>query len=216
MVFSNYLVEKESENLSDQGRDYCMKIIRAINRMNALIDDVLEYSRSTSAPKTRHTEVRLNDVLKTVLTDISEYVAEHDATVDAENLPVIKGNPLQLSQLLQNLITNSIKFHREGVSPYVMIRSNVILGKDIQSASAHPNQKYIKIDVADNGIGFDQRFEDKIFQMFQRLHDRSDFPGTGMGLAICKRVMENHRGFISAKGFPGTGAVFSCYFPVRR
>lgn len=216
LVFSNYLVEKESENLSLQGREYCLKIIRSIDRMNALIDDVLEYSRSTSDPKRKYADVDLNEVLSTVMADISEYINEHDATVDAEDLPVIKGNPLQLSQLLQNLITNGIKFHRKDVKPYIMIRSNVILGKHILSPAADPAMRYMKIDVADNGIGFDPKFEDKIFQMFQRLHDISDFPGTGMGLAICKRVMENHRGFITAKGYPGTGAVFSCYFPLRK
>jgi light-regulated signal transduction histidine kinase (bacteriophytochrome) len=214
LVFSNYLVEKESENLTAQGRDYCLKIILSINRMNALIDDILEYSRASSTPGKKFSEVDLNEVLKTVLADISEYIAEHDATVDAESLPVINGNSLQLSQLLQNLIINGIKFNREGVKPYIVVRSAMISGRDIESPSADRTMKYIKIDVADNGIGFDPKFEDKIFQMFQRLHDRSNFPGTGMGLAICKRVVQNHQGFITAKGYPGSGAVFSSYFPI--
>lgn len=215
LIFSNYLAEKENENLSAQGREYCLKIIRAINRMNALIDDILEYSRASSSPRTTHVEVSLTDVLKNVLIDISEYISEENAIIDYDDLPVIKGNPLQLSQLFQNLITNGIKFHREGVKPYITLRSDAVRGKDIDSTAANPKLRYIKIDVADNGIGFESKFSDKIFQMFQRLHDRSEFPGTGMGLAICKRVLENHKGFITASSKPGEGAVFSCYFPVR-
>lgn len=215
LIFSNYLLEKESENLSEQGVDYCIKIIRAINRMNALIDDILEYSRASSSPRTKEVEVSLMDVLKNVLIDISEYIAEENAVVVYDELPVIKGNPLQLSQLFQNLITNGIKFHREGVQPHITIKSYAVSGKDIDSVTADPKLPYIKIEVVDNGIGFEPRFSDKIFQMFQRLHDRSQFPGTGMGLAICKRVLENHKGFITASGMPGEGAVFSCYFPVR-
>ena len=183
--------------------------------MNALIDDILEYSRASSSPRTTHVEVSLTDVLKNVLIDVSEYISEENAIIDYEDLPVIKGNPLQLSQLFQNLITNGIKFHREGVKPYITIRSDAVRGKDIDSTAANPKLRYIKIDVADNGIGFESKFSDKIFQMFQRLHDRSEFPGTGMGLAICKRVLENHKGFITASSKPGEGAVFSCYFPVR-
>lgn len=215
LVFSNYLLEKEEANISQQGRDYCLKIIRAINRMNALIDDILEYSRASSSPLTQHVIVDLNDVLKNVLLDISELIAENKAIIEYDSLPSIKGNPLQLSQLFQNLITNGIKFKRQNVTPHITVISDFVKGRDIDSPLANPNVRYVTLEVADNGIGFESKFTDKIFQMFQRLHDRSEFPGTGMGLAICKRVVENHKGFIMAMGKPGEGAVFKCYFPIR-
>ncbi|MBT1697560.1 hypothetical protein KK083_11780 [Fulvivirgaceae bacterium PWU4] len=158
--------------------------------------------------------VNLNDQLQVVLSDLGEMIQNSNARIESTDLPVLQGNPLQLSQLLQNLIANAIKFQPPGNTPQIRISGRFVQGKETGVPQADPDTRYFELEVADNGIGFDEQYAEKIFLMFQRLHDKAEFPGTGMGLAICKKVVQNHKGFMTAKGKLGEGAVFSCYFPV--
>nr|WP_302180154.1 PAS domain-containing protein [Chryseosolibacter indicus] len=211
-IFSQVLVQREEQNLSEGGKDFFRRIMSAIQRMNSLIDDILTYSRANAGPK-ELVKTDLNKVLFTVKSDLSEYIRERKAVVEAHELPHLKCNPLQMGQLLQNLISNAIKFQPKDNIPHIVISASIVDGKNINHPMASPLKRFVKLEVKDNGIGFEQEYEAKIFQMFQRLHGMAEFAGTGMGLAICKKIVENHKGFIAAESKPGEGAMFSCYFP---
>lgn len=214
-LFSNTLVETEGDKISNRGREYCKKILNSVTRMNALIEDILSFSKASSAPKSRPTEFSLKDVADQVVNDLSVTIALTQASIRYENLPVFKGNFLQITQLFENLISNAIKFQPMENQPVVTITADFIMGSEIQSSYANPSARYLKIEFTDNGIGFEEQYSEKIFHMFQRLHNRAEFVGTGMGLAICKRVVENHNGFILARPNVERGSVFSCYFPME-
>lgn len=213
-LFTQELIDREVQVMTEKGRGYSRKILDAVTRMNALIDDILSFSRANSGRPSKLVPVNLDDQLQVVLGDLSEMIQGSSARIDYTALPVLHGNPLQLSQLLQNLIANAIKFQSPGNTPHVRILGRFVQGSDTGLPQADPDAQYFVLEVADNGIGFDEQYAEKIFLMFQRLHDKAEFPGTGMGLAICKKVVQNHKGFMTANGKPGEGAVFSCYFPV--
>lgn len=214
-LFSDALMQREQGSLSENGKEFLHKMIASIHRMNTLIDEILTFSRA-SAGTPKMLEFNLNQILEVVKGDLSDLLAERKVTLECQELPVIYGNPLQFSQLLQHLITNAIKFQRPDNIPHIRISSAFVMAEDIQDPFVVPHQRYLKIEVKDNGIGFEEKYTAKIFQMFQRLHGRSEFPGTGMGLAICKKVVDNHHGFIVVKSKPGEGAVFTCYFPMLK
>ncbi|HEY0742542.1 MAG TPA: ATP-binding protein [Chryseosolibacter sp.] len=214
-LFSNTLVETEGEKISNRGREYCKKILNSVTRMNALIEDILSFSKASSAPKSRPTEFSLMDVADQVVNDLSVSIALTQASIRYQNLPVFNGNFLQITQLFENLITNSIKFQPMENKPIITITAEYIMGNEIKSSYANPSSRYLRVEFTDNGIGFEEQYSEKIFHMFQRLHNRAEFVGTGMGLAICKRVVENHNGFILARPNVERGSVFSCYFPVE-
>jgi signal transduction histidine kinase len=136
------------------------------------------------------------------------------ATIRVEELPTITGNENQLYILFRNLFSNAITYHQPGNKPLIQVTTQRIKGTEIGDARANEAKEYIRISVTDNGLGFDARFAKKIFQVFQRLHHQHEFPGTGIGLAICRKVMENHEGFIAAESEADKGASFHCYFPV--
>jgi PAS domain S-box-containing protein len=214
-VFSQALIEIENKNLTDRGKEYFNRMIAAVDRMNNLIDSILAFSR-TSASNKQNESLNLNEILNTVLHEFQDEIAEKGVLLECGQLPVFKGSALQFTQLLQNLISNALKFRRNDVVPQIKIASNFLYGHEINDPYAIRDKQYLKLEIADNGIGFDQKYAGKIFQMFQRLHTQSEFPGTGMGLAICKKIVENHDGFMVAKSTPGEGAAFTCYFPLER
>jgi len=210
-IYTNLILQRDAASLSPQAQEMFTKIVSAIQRMKALIGDILAYSRVHSEVPTE--PVDLNKLLDLVTSDLSVVIEETGATVAYGKLPTMRGNPFQLSQLFQNLLSNSIKFQQPGVPPHVTISASMEKGRLIDHAMALPDETYLKIAIKDNGIGFQQSYSEKIFEMFQRLHGLSEYPGTGMGLAICKKIVTNHGGFISAQGTPGQGAIFNCYFP---
>ena len=212
-VFSNSIMASETKNLSERGKDYFTKIISSIGRMNNLIDDILSFSR-IHGNQQEVAPVDLNEVASIVRGDLSEWIKERKAIIECENLPHYRGNRTQLIQLFQNLLTNALKFQRRGNEPRITIRAFETQNDNIDHPAAKSHEKYLCLEFADNGIGFEDQYQSKIFQMFQRLHVPSQYTGTGMGLAICKKVLENHNGFIVAKSTPGAGSVFSCYFPI--
>jgi len=201
--FSTLLVKKYSEVFDDTGRDYLRRMGSATERMNALIDGLLAYTRvSTQAQPFE--KVALNEIIKAVLEDLEFQVAEAEGQVDVGELPTIEADPLQMRQLFQNLISNAIKYRDPERSPVVTIR---------QIPSEDP--EHCRISVSDNGIGFDAKYASKIFAIFERLHGRMDYAGTGIGLAICRRIIDRHHGFISAKAEVDKGAIFTVELPLK-
>jgi len=187
----------------------------AASRMSALIRDLLSYSRIATQQDTTQ-QVSLRQVIDDVMTDLSLLSDEANSAIRIDSLPTIWGDASQLGQLFQNLLSNALKFRRSDVQPVITI-SCVTVPADALPNSVKPVRiagAYYRIDVSDNGIGFDEKYLDRIFQVFQRLHSRSEYAGTGIGLAICSKVVANHGGAIAARSQPGQGATFSIYFPV--
>jgi PAS domain S-box-containing protein len=180
--------------------DYLDRALAAAARMQRLIDDLLDLSRVSNRDRDP-VPVDLNDVVHQVIDDLEVGIAQTDATIDVEDLPVVLGDASQLAQLLQNLLGNALKFARPGVPPRVRISAGATGGP------------LTAVKVTDNGIGFDQRYAEKIFQPFQRLRPRHEYAGTGMGLAICRRIVERHHGTLSALSKPGEGSTFVVELP---
>ena len=213
--FSERLVSKFGEQLTDQGRDYIDRMQGATIRMQALITDLLQFSRVTTAARPFE-RVDLNKVIKDVLSDLEVSIEEAHAGVVVGDLPTIDAEPTQMRQLLQNLISNSLKFRLEGEPLEVEIQSQAIAGIKGGQAEGTQPERYFRISVKDNGIGIDEKYFDRIFGIFQRLHGRDEYEGTGVGLAICRKIAENHGGSITAEGTPGEGVTFNIDLPEKQ
>jgi signal transduction histidine kinase len=160
------------------------------------------------------TEVDLNETVAIVNNDLELVIADKRASILVEPLPVVKAVPQQMHQLFYNLINNALKFARTGVPPVVDVRCRLLTEAETKEGmDLKPGRPYYLIRVEDNGIGFDQKAKDKIFVLFQRLHSKDSYPGTGIGLALCKKVVSNHGGKITAHSTPGVGSVFEIYLP---
>ncbi|MBD2702878.1 PAS domain S-box protein [Spirosoma sp. BT702] len=197
-----------------EGVQYLERMQKAAGRMSTLIRDLLAFSRiSTRQDSSRR--ISLNDVIKAVRTDLELSIQESGVTLQVDTLPDVLGDRSQLEQLFQNLLSNALKFRRKDVKPTIAIRSQSVKAIDLPPSirPARLAPVYTRIDVADNGIGFDEKYVERIFQVFQRLHNRSEFAGTGIGLAICEKVVANHGGAITATSQQGRGATFILYFP---
>jgi len=212
--FGDLLKNRFSENLG-QGVEYLNRMQGAARRMSALIDDLLAFSR-VSSHKDIIEPVSLPKTIAGVINDLEVTIQEKGASIRVGELPVISGDQMQLGQLFQNLVSNALKFHSPDQAPVITISSEMILPSDIPAhvKPARASLVYHRIDVADNGIGFDEKYIDRIFQLFQRLHGKTEYAGTGIGLAICEKVATNHGGAITATSELGVGSVFSVYFPV--
>jgi len=191
---------------------YLDKINLSAQRMSDLIKSVMNYSRVSNSEREKTTDVNLNTILDNVLADFELLIQGKNARIESEELPIVKGIPLQMNQLFGNLIGNALKFTQQ--EPVIRITSRVVTGEEIiHKSHTLTAAQYYEISFADNGIGFEPEYADKIFEMFQRLHARHIFSGTGIGLALCKKIMENHGGYITAQSEPGQGATFYIYFP---
>jgi signal transduction histidine kinase len=209
-AFSDLLRTTHADSLTDDGKDLLTRMQGAAGRMQILIRDLLVFSRVSNQPA-ELMAVSLDKIVREVLADLDMTIAEKHATVTVGPLPVIRGDALQLRQLVQNLLTNALKFSRSGVAPVVQISAR------LASAQDKPRElrgRFIVLTVSDNGIGFAPEHRDHIFQLFQRLHTRDKYAGTGIGLSICQKVAENHGGQISASSQPGQGATFEVLLPV--
>ena len=188
------------------------RIQSAVARMKLLIENLLSYSKvEVSHPQFEQTD--LNLVLQEVKNDLSETIEATAAVVDYGELPKLRAVPFQLQQLFTNIISNAIKFRKKDIIPHIMIDCGVVKGKDIEGANAPADKHYYHLRISDNGIGFNPDYAEKIFDIFQRLHGQAEYEGTGIGLAICKKIVETHKGFITAKGEPGKGSSFHIYLP---
>ncbi len=211
-TFSSRILDKESEEFSDATRDNFNRITSAAKRMQTLITSLLNYTRVTTS-ESLYAPTDLNDVLDEVKTYLQENIAENNVKIESERLPSVQVIPDQFVQLFSNIISNAIKYKKPGEDPLIRITANIVSAGEIRADVTSPDKKYFEINFIDNGIGFEQQFSDKIFELFQRLHNRFEYEGTGVGLAICKKIMSNHNGYIMAKGEPGAGARFSIYLP---
>jgi light-regulated signal transduction histidine kinase (bacteriophytochrome) len=214
-AFGNRLREKYSEALSEQGCDYIERMQNAAQRMQTLIEDLLVFSRITTRAQPL-VAVNLAEVTKEVLSDLEVSLQQIGVRIEVGELPTIDADPLQMRQLLQNLIGNALKFHPGDRPPCVKIYSQIMENSELQLLKNVADINLCQITVEDNGIGFDQKYCDRIFQVFQRLHSRSAYEGTGMGLAICRKIVERHKGSITAESMPGQGAKFIVTLPVNQ
>ncbi|MDY6802362.1 MAG: PAS domain S-box protein [Cyanobacteriota bacterium] len=201
-AFGDRLNSKYGDVLTDKGRDYLGRMQNAAARMQVLIEDLLSFSRVTTKAQP-YVPVNLKEVATAVVSDLEVRVEESRAKVEIGNLPTLDADALQMRQLFQNLISNALKFHKKDDPPAVKLE-----------ATRQDNMYEIK--VIDNGIGFEEKYSDRIFTIFQRLHGRSTYEGTGIGLAVCRKIVERHGGSITARSTPGEGATFIFTLPVRQ
>ncbi|REG85444.1 PAS domain S-box protein [Algoriphagus antarcticus] len=214
-TFSTLLLENEYENLTEDGKEHFSRMQNAARRMQALINDLLSYSR-TSMSERKYEPTDLNKLIVEVKMDLKEELAQHHAVVESDELCTLNIIPFQFRQLLQNLISNSLKFAVKGREPHIEITSEKGLGSEFDLERLSPTTKYCHLRISDNGIGFDPQYSDRIFELFQRLHGKDKFQGTGIGLAIVKKIVDNHNGFIAAHGNPNEGATFDIYLPEKQ
>ena len=211
-TFSNRILDKESRNFSVATRDYFQRIMSASERMQNLITALLNYSRAGN-DDVSFTPTDLNVVIQEVKNNLSELIEENNAQIEIAALPTLNIVPLQFSQLFSNLIINAIKYRKKEIDPIIKITAQIIPANEIQTRAFFVSDKYYEIKISDNGIGFDQQYATLIFDLFQRLHGTNEYAGTGIGLAICKKIVQNHRGFIEAVGQRGIGSTFNIYLP---
>jgi signal transduction histidine kinase len=214
--FSDRLKEELKDQLTENQNKLFERLEFASQRMGLLVDDLLAYSQ-VSREAAEKEEIDLNEKLKNVLGDLELEVQQKNAQITAEKLPIITGNRRQLQQLFQNLISNALKYSKPNEQPLVHISAEKIKGIDVKPRlPAEENKKlYHLIEVRDNGIGFDQKDAERIFNVFTRLHGNAEYRGTGVGLSIAQRVVQNHNGYIWAESSPGIGTSFKVLLPVE-
>lgn len=214
-TFAGMLYNVNKDVLSDTSRMYLDKVMFSAKRMSQLINELLDYSRLVHV-KDPFVEIDLNEILKNVLIDFEVAISQHDVTMEVGELPRLFVSPLQINQLFHNLLSNALKFLSPDRKPLIKIYAEPLSANElINLPDLDPERFYYVIVVKDNGIGFDQMYADKIFQIFQRLNERTAFEGTGIGLALCSKIAINHKGYIYANGVPGEGAEFRVVLPLR-
>ncbi|MDR6197013.1 CHASE3 domain-containing protein [Siphonobacter sp. SORGH_AS_0500] len=215
-AFADRLLIRQKDSLSEDGQTMLDKISNAAERMQGLINDLLTYSRMVSRTDTAQV-VNLSSLLEEVKADLSLMISEKNAQIDCDALPTLLVYPTQIRQLFLNLLSNALKFQQTGINPRVRISYKQVTGQEIPNIDTDlkKEQSYHRIRISDNGIGFEPEYAEKIFIIFQRLHAKTAYGGTGIGLAICRRVVTNHEGYIFAEGKPGEGAIFTIYFPME-
>lgn len=211
-TFIERLENKYKSELGQDGQLYLTRISASVENMRMLIDTLLEFSR-TARSNQPYSQVDLNSILLQVKADLELKIEETVAEIHAAGLPVIEAVPSQMKQLFDNLLSNSIKFRQPGTHPYLTIRCQKISKKQKEQWHLASDKTYYKIDFTDNGIGFEPEYSERIFQIFQRLHGKSEYPGSGIGLAICKKITDQHKGLIYATSEPEKGATFTVILP---
>lgn len=200
-AFGN-LLEEEYAGKLNEGKLYIERMQGAAARMRTLIDDLLAFSRITTRGQEK-TKIDLNKLIQETLADMEVHIKDLKAKVEIKKLPMVNADPLQMRQLFQNMISNSLKFHKPGIAPVIKVHST----------KAENTKGKVAIYIKDNGIGFDEKYIDRIFTVFQRLHGKEDYEGTGIGLAVVRKIVERHNGMILAKSKPGEGATFIITLP---
>lgn len=209
-TFSDRLKVKAKETLSEEAYDYLDRLQSSAKRMQVLINDLLTYSRVTTKANP-FSEVSLNQIIAQVCSDLEVRIEQTNGKVNVSQLPSIEADSTQMHQLFQNLIGNALKFHTKEISPVVNI-----VGTLLDESPLGSREAACEILISDNGIGFDQKYVDRIFTIFQRLHGRHEYEGTGIGLAVCRKIVDRHGGSISATSVSGQGAVFKIVLPVKQ
>jgi PAS domain S-box-containing protein len=213
-TFASQILEKEFENLSDNGKDKFQRMQNAAKRMQTLINDLLSYSR-TNIQERIFKKTDLSKIVEEVKEDLKEEIEQKNAII--ENCENCEANiiPFQFRQLLYNLISNSLKFSNPETPIVIKISSKIVKNEALENKKLEKDTNYCHIQIKDNGIGFEQQYSSKIFEVFQRLHGKLEYTGTGIGLAIVKKIVDNHNGIITATGEKNKGATFDIYIPVR-
>ncbi|MES2893244.1 MAG: chemotaxis protein CheB [Bacteroidota bacterium] len=211
-AFSDRILENEKHTLSPTSSDYFSRMNKAAKQMTQLIHDLLDYSQ-VNPPQAVEEFTDLNEVVDNVLSSLNIVLEEKNAKVEVSALPKVKVLPSQLLSIFRNLVTNAIKYSKPGVPPLIKISSTSVDGQNIDLPELRKDTSYWKIMVVDNGIGFDPKYNQQIFEMFQRLHAKTEYEGTGIGLAICKKIIQNNQGTITATSEPGKGSTFEIYLP---
>lgn len=216
MIFGDRLANKYNDMLGDDAKEYLHRMRKASERMQMLINNILDFSKF-SAESQAFEETNLNRLLDDVLSDLEIEIEKKKAKIVIEELPSLLIIPGQIRQLFQNLLSNSLKFCRKDVVPNVRVYAERVTGNLVSPGNGiNPSEEFCRIHVQDNGIGFDEQYAEKIFVIFQRLHSNHLFEGTGIGLSICKKIVEKHNGFISATSVPEKGATFTITLPIKQ
>jgi signal transduction histidine kinase len=211
-TFIDLLKNEETAQFSESSKLYFKRIQLAAQRLSLLTDDIQLYSQLSLNGATLE-DVDLNDVLDTALQTMKLMIRTKKAMLQLEHLPVVFGERQLLVQLFQVVLSNALKFHREGNIPHITIKGRTVSGNDIRHPDVLPDTSYAEIVFMDNGIGFEREYNDKIFRIFQRLHGNNEYAGTGIGLAIAKKIIELHHGFIIVESRKDAGSSFRCFFP---
>ena len=209
--FVGCLRDEQAATLNPEGLAYLTRIQNATKRMTTLISDLLELSQISSQGRPL-IPVNLNDVITGVVSDLEARLTQTGGRVEVSELPIVASDEVQMRQLLQNLIGNALKFHRPDVPPVIQVTSELIAGIDANGRTQPEGA--CRISIVDNGIGFAEKYLDRVFTIFQRLHGRGVYEGTGIGLAVCRRIVERHGGTITARSTPGHGSTFIVTMPV--
>lgn len=212
--FGERLTMKYQSLLGEEGQMYISRMAEAVKRMERLLDDLLLFSRTTRR-EARLEPTDLQQTLTEVLHDLDTERVQAQIMVP-HNLPVIEAKPSQMQQLFQNILNNAIKFAKVGQPPVIKITCTHTTGSNLPQYSLIPDRPYCVIEFSDDGIGFEQENAERIFTIFQRLHGRSEYNGSGIGLAICKKIVDNYGGIITAKGEVGIGAIFTVVLPFKQ
>jgi len=212
-TFSDRLMMTQQETLTEEGKQFLVKITDSSRRMQKMINDLL--SVSTILGNKGFETSDLNVLLREAMQSLEHKIEETNTTIEVDDLPTVSVVPSQFRQLFQNLIGNSLKFTRAGVQPKIKITHSLLSSKETQRNNLTKGTTYLQIQLTDNGLGFDNQYAEKIFAIFQRLHDKSEYDGTGIGLAVCKKIVENHEGIITAKGVLNEGATFTIIIPYK-
>jgi light-regulated signal transduction histidine kinase (bacteriophytochrome) len=211
-LYNSAIADNAGNILDEKSKEYLSRSISAAKRMATLIEDLLKYSK-TSASTDNFEKMSLNEVIEEITLAHKDEFEQKKVQIEKDNLPDIYAIPFQIKQLMFNLINNSIKYKHPQRSAFIQIKTDVVKGTEIREPGAEPFKKYLKISVIDNGIGFHSKHAEKIFNIFQRLNNLPTAQGSGIGLAICKRIVQNHHGFIKASGTENKGARFDVYLP---
>ena len=212
-TFAGIILEKENQNLSDNGKNYFHFMQQSAERMRQLIQDLLAFSRISAAER-KFENTDLNIIIEEVKKELKEEIAEKHAVIEVNEICEVHIIPFQFRQLMHNLIGNALKFSNPQTPPHIKISCRNIKYEKLNIARLPPQKEYCHISITDNGIGFENEFSTRIFEVFQKLHGKDEYPGTGIGLAIVKKIVDNHNGFITATGELNKGATFNIYLPI--
>lgn len=213
--FGERLETRSEGALNEEMRLYLDRILNATRRMQDMIHNLLEFSR-VAGSKDGFVETDLNSIMHSTLSDMEVAIQTKDAILKVDHLPTIDAIPTQLSQLFMNLLSNALKFTRDEVRPEIIVKAAILPKSDLIHYGLPSNRQYMLLSFSDNGIGFENNDSSRIFTLFQRLRGRSEFEGAGIGLAVCKKVVENHSGIIMSEGTPDEGATFTVVLPIRQ
>ena len=213
-TFISIILKDNKETFSDNGKDYFQRIQSSAERMQLLIDDLLAFSRINKMER-KFEKTELITIIDDIKDELKDSIKDKNATIEAVDLCSANIIPFQFRQLLYNLISNALKFSRANIPSQITIKSSIIKGSKLNNEKLSPEINYCHIVVKDNGIGFEPHFKERIFGVFQKLHNKELYGGTGIGLAIVKKIVENHNGIITATSELNKGATFDIYIPVN-